>query len=99
MTTNRLSTKKLSVKFEDLSFGGFLRSARTMKDLSQKDMAEFLGMAKGTLCDIEKGRQIVSIELASKIAKKCKLPEAMAVEYAVNDLLRRAKLTLRARVI
>ena len=53
----------LGKKIGPITFGGFLRSARTMKDMSQVEMAAFLGISKSTLCDIEKGRQLVSIEL------------------------------------
>lgn len=86
MNTKSL-TKTLRKELGPISFGGFLRSARTLKNKTQKEMADFLGIAKGTLCDIEKGRQRVSIELAARIAKKCGLSEAMAIECAVMDQL------------
>lgn len=97
MSTKSL-TKALSKELGPISFGGFIRSARTMRDKTQKEMADFLGIAKGTLCDIEKGRQLVSIELAYKIAKKCGLSEAMAVECAVRDQIRRSGLKLQVQV-
>ncbi len=93
MSTKSL-TKVLKSDLGEISFGGFLRSARTMRDMSQTEMAEFLGISKGTLCDIEKGRQNVSIDLAWKIAKKCRLPEVIAVECAIRDQLRRSGLRL-----
>ncbi len=79
-------------------FGGFLRSARTMKDMTQAEMGAFLGISKSNLCDIEKGRQGVSIELAAQFAKKCGLSEVMAVEYAIQDSLQRAGLKMRVQV-
>lgn len=97
-----MSTKKLrhvlSKNLGPLSFGSFLRGARASKDLSQVEMARFLGITKSTLCDIEKGRQAVSPSLASKIAKKCKISEVVAVEIAINDQLQRAglKITVKA---
>lgn len=97
MSTKNLK-KILEAEFGSPCFGGFLRSARTIKDLTQVEMAEVLGIKKGTLCDIEKGRQIVSIELAAKIAKKCKLPVELAVEYAINDQIAKANLKLKASV-
>jgi len=91
-----MSTKSareiLEKRLGPITFGGFLRSARTMRDMTQVEMAAFLGMSKSTLCDIEKGRQIVSIELAAKIANKCELLEALAVKCAIMDQLRRAGL-------
>ena len=97
MNTKSL-TKTLSKELGPVSFGGFIRAARTMKDKTQKEMADFLGIAKGTLCDIEKGRQFVSIDLAYRIAKKCGLSEAMAVECAVRDQIRKSGLNLQVQV-
>lgn len=97
MTTKNLRQileKELGV----ISFGGFLRAARTNKDLSQTEMADFLSISKSTLCDIEKGRQFVSLELASRIATRCGLSEVLAVEAAINDQLKKFNLKMRAHV-
>ena len=82
-----------------VSFGGFLRGARASKDLTQTEMAKMLGMAKSTLCDIEKGRHLVSPELAAKITKKCKLSILVAVEAAIQDQLRKAKLGFKVNLV
>lgn len=97
MTTKSI-TKTLEKELGPISFGGYLRASRTMKDLSQKEMADYLGVSKSTLCDIEKGRQFVSIELAYKIAKKCGLSEAMAVECTVRDQIKRSGLKLNVQI-
>lgn len=62
-------------------------------------MAAFLGVSKSSLCDIEKGRQLVSIELAEKIAKKCELLESLAVKCAISDQLHRAGLNYEIELI
>lgn len=85
-------------KFGPLTFGMFLRAARTSKDMNQVEMAKFLKVSKSTLCDIEKGRQLVSPALAFKIAKKCKLSELLAVQAAFSDQLRKAKLPMLVEV-
>jgi len=90
--------KILDKDFEAISFGGFLRAARTMQDKNQTQMAQFLGISKGTLCDIEKGRQLVSFDLAAKIAKKCGLYEPMAVQCAIQDQFRKYGLKLQVEV-
>jgi DNA-binding XRE family transcriptional regulator len=91
-----MATKNISKFFEKemgrITFGGFLRSARTMSGLSQTDMALLIGISKAGVCDIEKGRQFVSIELAARIAKKCKLSEAMAIKCAIADAIAKAGL-------
>lgn len=81
-----------------VSFGGFLRRARASNDLSQVDMAKKLGIARSTLCDIEKGRHLVSPSMAAKIAKICGLSIEMAVTLAFQDQLDRANLDLRVAV-
>lgn len=91
MSTKTLK-KAFRKEFGPLSFGGFLRAARTMQDKTQTEMAAFLKISKSSLCDIEKGRQLVSPELAAKIARKCELHEGYAVKLALDDLLRRSGL-------
>lgn len=80
------------------TFGRYVRANRTLKDMTQVQMAKFLGISKSQLCDIEKERQFVSPALAAKIARKCGMPEAMAVETCLNDQLRRAGLKLSVGV-
>ena len=96
---NKSLTKILEQELGHISFGGFLRAARTYRDLSQVEMAHFLKISKSTLCDIEKGRQIVSIELAAKIAKKCKLSVPLAVEATIRDHLKKSKLDLNVKIL
>lgn len=95
MTTKSLS-KKLESELGHMTFGMFIRSSRTLMDMTQQEMADRLGMARGTLCDIEKGRQFVSVELAHRIAKAAGLSPIVAVEVCLNDYLRKAKLKYKA---
>lgn len=97
MTTKSL-TKKLESEIGSLSFGMFVRVSRQSLGLTQQEMAERLGMARGTLCDIEKGRQLVSVELAKKIAKKAGLSTVMAIEACFVDQLKKSKLNYRVQV-
>lgn len=97
MATKNLS-KLLEKELGPMSFGGFLRAARTVKGLTQVEMAELLEISKGGLCDIEKGRQFVSIELAAKIAKQGGLSVVLAVECAINDALARANLKMKVEL-
>ncbi len=68
---SKLLIEKLESEVGPLTFGMFLRVSRNSMGLTQQEMANQLGMAKGTLCDIEKGRQAVSVELAKKNCKGC----------------------------
>ena len=78
-----------------LTFGGFLRGARSAKDLSQAAMARLLNLSRSTLCDIEKGRHLVSPALAAKIANACGLSEELAVRAALQDQVNKAKLKMK----
>ena len=92
-------TKPLIATFEKefgpLTFGQYLRSMRTVLDLSQAEMAKKLKMGRASLCDIEKGRQLVSVALAKKIAKKAGFSEKVAIKTCIQDQLRKAKIKLR----
>ncbi len=93
MTTRNL-LKKLEKELGPLTFGMFMRNSRTALGLTQQQMADELGMACGTICDIEKGRQLVSVEFA----KKAGLSTLLAVEACFKDQLRRSKLNYEVKL-
>ncbi len=100
MSTEKMNLgRALEKELGPISFGGFLRGARASKDLSQVAMAKMLGIKKSTLCDIERGRQLVSPSLAAKIARKCRLSVQVAVEAALQDQLRKAKLAFTVNLV
>ena len=82
-----------------LTFGTFLRSARGALDVSQAAMARQLGISRGTLCDIEKGRQLVSPGLAVRIAKAAGFSELVAVKACLQDQLNRANIKMKVALV
>src|SRR4051812_47414983 len=98
MSTRKDLARLLADDLGPLTFGRFLRGSRTTRDMTQVEMAGLLGLSRSTLCDIEKGRQAVSAELAARIARACGLSEVLAVEAALMDQLRRAGLDMRVQV-
>ena len=70
-----------------ITFGTFLRAARTSLNLTQAEIGKKLGISKSSICDIEKNRQLVSPGLALKIAKKAQLSEKPAVKLCLQDQL------------
>lgn len=52
-----------------LSIGGLLESIRVGEEMSQSAFAKKLGVSPSHLCDIEKGRKVVSPERAARFAK------------------------------
>lgn len=99
MIISKTARKNLAKRTSPPSFGRFFRAARTMQDKNQTEMADFLGISKSSLCDIEKGRHFVSIDFAVSVAKKCGLSETMAIKYAIQDQLRRAGLNFDIELI
>lgn len=88
----------LKKEIGELTFGMFLKSSRTSLDLTQAEMAEKLSVTTSVICDIEKGRQLVSPTLALKIAKKAKLSEKLAVQLCLQDQLNKAKIKMKVEV-
>jgi len=98
-----MSTKRLLPTLEKdvgpLTFGMFLRVARNSLGLNQAGMAKKLGIARGTLCDIEKGRQLVTTALAVKVARKAGLSEELAVKACLQDQVNKVKLKRRVELV
>jgi DNA-binding XRE family transcriptional regulator len=98
-----MSTKRLIPLLEkevgEMTFGMFLRVARGRLELSQAEMARKLKISRGSLCDIEKGRQLVSPTLAVKIAKATGLPEMLAVKACLQDQLKKANIKLKVALV
>ncbi len=97
-----MSTKNMqSVLERDLgpmTFAMFLRSMRTTLGLTQSAMARKLKMSRGTLCDLEKGRQLVSVGLAKKIAKKAGFSVTLAIQACIQDQLNKANVKLHVEL-
>ena len=75
-----------------ISFGEMLHSFRQNGELTQVDMAETLSISKQELCNIEKGRKLVSVERAVKFANDLKMPAKTFAKYALQDQLVKAGL-------
>ncbi len=85
----------MTIKHNANSLGEFLRVHRLGEELSQVDFAKQLGISKQRLCDIEHNRFAVSIKLAKEIAKKLDLPAEWLVKLALQDQLKKEKLSLK----
>ena len=67
-----------------LTLGKAIESVRKGEDLSQDTCAKKLGISKSHLCDVEKGRKIVSPERAAKWARVLGYPESVLVRLAIQ---------------
>jgi DNA-binding XRE family transcriptional regulator len=81
---------KLDKDVGPLSFALFMRVARDSLGFTQEAFGKKLGLSRANVCDIEKGRHLVSTELAVKIAKKAGFPEKMALQACLQDQVRKA---------
>ena len=75
-----------------MTLGMFISSFRESEELSQTEYAKKLGLSRANLCDLEKGRKLISPERAAKIAKKMGVPEKVLIQLAIQDSLHDAKL-------
>lgn len=98
MTTKLRADTFFEKEMGPMTFGAFLTSVRTMLDLSQAELARRLKVSRSMICDIEKGRVLVSPTLAIKIAKLGGFPEKFAVKHCLQDQLRRAKIKMTVEV-
>lgn len=90
-TNNKIKAKKAIRKITGpISFGEMLYSFRLANEYTQVAFAEILGMSKQELCNIEKGRKIVSAERAKKFAEILGMPTKVFAKYALQDQLRLA---------
>lgn len=89
--------KTFERKLGPMTFGGFLSSWRESLGVTQVAFARKLGISAGNLCDIEKGRQLVSAKKAVEIAKKIGYSTTVLVELALNEQLAADGLDIRVR--
>lgn len=73
-----------------VSFGQMIRAWRLSQELGLVEMANLLGISKQDLCNIEKGRKLVSVERAVSFAKSLNMSEKVFAVYALQDQLRKA---------
>lgn len=97
-----MTTKDAKKVFEKVngpfSFSTFMLGIRTSLDLSQVEMSKRLGISKAALCEIEKGRTLVSPQAAVRYAKKAGFSQTVALEACFQDQLRKANIKKRVRI-
>lgn len=101
-----MSTKKKSeaMKFLEsssgrpLSLGGLLGSIRLGEEISQASFAKKLRISASHLCDIEKGRKVVSPERAVRFAKILGRSPEQFVRLSLQELVDEAGVKMRVHV-
>ncbi len=97
-----MTIKDATQVFEKLTgpftFATFILGSRTTLDLTQVQMAKKIGISKAALCEIEKGRTLVSPKAAVRYAKKAGFSVTVALEACLQDQLRKANIKKRIRI-
>lgn len=83
---------------ERFSFAMLLRSIRTRDGLTQRELAEKLGVTVSHVSDIENGRKFVSVERASDFAHKLKDSEKFFISISLQDQLNQADLDYKVEI-
>jgi DNA-binding XRE family transcriptional regulator len=98
MSTKKSAKSLLENIIGPATFGSFLSAARTAMGVTQEKMGRILDVSKSVICDIEKGRQMVSPKLAHKIAKKAGLSTKLAVQLCLQDQLRLSNIDMKVEL-
>lgn len=80
---------------EPLTFGSMIETIRITDEYTLETMSKKLGVSRGHLCDVEKGRRVVSPERAAKWGKALGYGEAHFVALALQAELDAAGLKFR----
>jgi transcriptional regulator with XRE-family HTH domain len=81
-----------------LTFGMAVESLRLRDELSQAAFAKKLSVSRQYLCDVEKGRRLVSPEQAARFAKAFGHPANVLVQLALQDAVRQGGLKMKVIV-
>ena len=54
-------------------FGSYLRSIRSARGISTRELARISGVSQGAICDVERGRRIAGKGILTKLAKALEL--------------------------
>lgn len=81
-----------------LTLGRAIEALRKCEELSQDECARKLGISKSHLCDVEKGRKIVSAERAARWARVLGYPQSVMIRLAMQDALDAAGLKYKVEI-
>ncbi|TAL64895.1 MAG: XRE family transcriptional regulator [Legionella sp.] len=79
---------------EKLTLGSFILAIRQGEELSQVEFAKILGVSRQVLCDIERGRRIISPKKAAEYAELLGYSKKQFVQLCLQDMVDRDHLGL-----
>ena len=101
---NTKKKKSKAVRFlEELNGGSLtiaqaINSSRLCEEISQAELGARIGASRAYVCDVEKGRRIVTPERALEFAVALGMPPNLYVRLALQDALNRAGINLSVSV-
>ena len=103
MTTKRNNSIRADEFLEALTGGPLslaqaLLAIRQAEGWSQAEMGQRLGLGRAHVCDIEKGRRLVSPGRAARFARILKHSEIQFVRLALQDQLRQSGIEMTVSV-
>jgi antitoxin HigA-1 len=81
-----------------LSLGSLIESIRLSEEMSQNVFARKLGISPSHLCDIEKGRKVVSPERAARFAGILERSPEQFVRLSLQELVDEAGLKMKVTI-
>ncbi len=81
-----------------LTLGGLLESIRLGEEMSQAAFARKLGVSPSHLCDIEKGRKVVSPERPARFARILDRSAEQSVHLSLQEMVDEAGLKMKVDV-
>ena len=79
---------------EKLTLGSFILAIRQGEELSQVEFAKTLGVSRQILCDIERGRRVISAKKAAEYADLLGYSKKQFVRLCLQDMIDRDHLGL-----
>ena len=100
MTTRTSDTMKFleGLTGGPLTLGEAIQAVRLGEEQSLATFAKRLGISRANLCDIERGRKMVSPERAARFAKVLGYGQRQFVRLALQDQLKRAGLRFKVEL-
>lgn len=95
MNKSTNARKYLKKEFGGLNFANMLNCLRVTDKITQAEIADEIGVSKGIICDIEKGRRLPTIEQAKDMAKYLGYPVEGFVSILIQDQQRKANLPMK----
>jgi antitoxin HigA-1 len=81
-----------------LSLGSLIEAIRLSEEMSQNAFARKLGISPSHLCDIEKGRKVVSPERAARFAGILERSPEQFVRLSLQELVDEAGLKMKVNI-